>query len=231
MSVAAVAVDSTRDRLAAAAFSLFAGQGFANTTVDQITETAGVARRTFFRHFPSKEDVIFPDHDRLLAAVAADLETRRHEPGLAAVCGAVRLVLADYVAKREVSLHRYQLTREVTALRERELTGVLRYQRMFTRYLRDSEPHLAAELMSAAVVAAHNHVLRNWLRDGGTHDPFAALDRAFADVQRLFDDPSGADEAPAGAGETVVVAFRSDADLGDVVASIRELRAVRPVEG
>jgi AcrR family transcriptional regulator len=206
--------DGTRGRLATAAFALFAEHGFAATTVDQITEAAGLGRRTFFRYFRSKEDVVFPDHDRLLAAVEADLETRRHQPPLQAVCDSVRLVLADYVRRREVSLHRFQLTREVPALREREVAGVQRYQRLFTRYLRATIPDLDAELMAAAVVTAHNHVLRHWLREGGRHDAFAELDTAFAAVQSLF--------ATTSEDGSVVVAFRASAPLRDVVASIRE---------
>lgn len=207
--------DGTRGRLAAAAFRLFADQGFAATTVDQIAEAAGLGRRTFFRHFRSKEDVVFPDHDRLLAAVEAELETRRHQPPLDAVCDSVRLVLADYVRRREVSLHRFKLTREVPALREREVAGVQRYQRLFTRYLRGSIRDLDAELMAAAVVTSHNHVLRHWLREEGRPDAFAELDTAFAVVQSLF--------VAAPSGESVVVAFQAATPLRDVVASIREV--------
>jgi hypothetical protein len=128
----------------------------------------------------------------------------------------VRLVLADYVRHRDVSLHRFQLTREVTALREREVTGVQRYQRLFTRYLRDSATDIDAELMAATVVAAHNYVLRGWLRDGGGHDAFEALDRALSAVHALF-----ADRASQGSGRSAVVAFRTDTPLADVVATIR----------
>lgn len=206
--------DGSRARLATAALSLFADQGFAATTVDQIADAAGLGRRTFFRHFRGKEDVVFPDHDRLIAAVEADLETRRHQPPLRAVCDAVRLVLADYVRNRDVSLHRFALTREVVALREREVAGVQRYQRLFTRYLREQAPDLQAELMASTVVTAHNHVLRHWLRDQGRHDAFAALDAAFAQVQTLF--------AEGGSEGSVVVAFRSQAPLRDVVASIQQ---------
>ncbi|WP_229890037.1 TetR family transcriptional regulator, partial [Streptomyces griseomycini] len=52
-----------RRELAAAAMELFATKGYEATTVDEIAAAAGVARRTFFRHFRSKEEAIFPDHD------------------------------------------------------------------------------------------------------------------------------------------------------------------------
>src|SRR5215207_7180855 len=47
-----------RDELTEAALKLLAFQGFEETTIDQIVAAAGVSRRTFFRYFRSKEDVI-----------------------------------------------------------------------------------------------------------------------------------------------------------------------------
>ena len=47
-----------RDALYAAAVDLFARNGFEETTVEEISLTAGVSRSTFFRHFDSKDDLI-----------------------------------------------------------------------------------------------------------------------------------------------------------------------------
>src|SRR5262249_3076982 len=44
-----------------AALDLFLTQGYVETTIDQIAETAGVGRRTVFRHFETKEAMLF-DH-------------------------------------------------------------------------------------------------------------------------------------------------------------------------
>jgi AcrR family transcriptional regulator len=51
----------TRTRIAEAALELFVAQGYAETTIDQIAESAGVGRRTVFRHFTTKEAMLF-DH-------------------------------------------------------------------------------------------------------------------------------------------------------------------------
>jgi AcrR family transcriptional regulator len=48
-----------RERLERAAIELFAAQGFAATTVPQITARAGLTTRTFFRHFADKREVLF----------------------------------------------------------------------------------------------------------------------------------------------------------------------------
>jgi AcrR family transcriptional regulator len=52
-----------RERLIGAAVELFSEQGFAATTVPQITERAGLTTRTFFRHFADKREVLFGHED------------------------------------------------------------------------------------------------------------------------------------------------------------------------
>ena len=48
---------------------LFAEQGYAATTVDQIAEAADVSQSTFFRYFPTKEDVVLTDdYDPMIVA-------------------------------------------------------------------------------------------------------------------------------------------------------------------
>jgi AcrR family transcriptional regulator len=47
-----------RDAIWAAAIDLFAEKGFEETTVDDIVNAAGTSRRTFFRHFESKRDLM-----------------------------------------------------------------------------------------------------------------------------------------------------------------------------
>src|ERR1700730_3048101 len=161
---------TARQRLAEAAFALFDERGYEQTTVDDITERAGLGRTTFFRHYRSKEDVIFPDHDRLLEQVRSRLRASGHGTALAAVADAARLVLQGYLDEGDLARRRYALTSTVPALRDREIVSVARYQRVFREFLADqagdpSEPaQLRAELAGAAVVAAHNHVLRRWLR-------------------------------------------------------------------
>ena len=49
---------SARDRILAAAGQLFAEQGVRATGVDALIATADVAKATFYRHFPSKDDLI-----------------------------------------------------------------------------------------------------------------------------------------------------------------------------
>ncbi len=54
---------TTRADVARAAFGLFDRQGFDETTVDEIAAAVGISRRTFFRYFESKRDVVWGEFD------------------------------------------------------------------------------------------------------------------------------------------------------------------------
>ena len=225
---------TARDRLARAAFDLFNEHGYEQTTIDDIAERAGLGRATFFRHYRSKEDVIFPDHDLLLERVRDRLRSTGHDTALAAACDAVRLVLLHYLDEGDLARRRYVLTSTVPALRDREIVSVARYQRLFREYIAermaDGEPAvsgepaeggasaaLQAELMAATVASAHNHVLRRWLR-GESDDPVRELDDAMRQVIALF-----APRAPGlDADGTTVLAFRTGQPLEALLPAIRQ---------
>jgi len=218
-----MATNSTRDRLVTAAFELFARQGFESTTVDEIAAKAAVGRTTFFRLFPTKEAVIFPNHDAVLAAVEARLVTGDARTVTAALHESARTVLRHYLAEGELARTRYQLTRTVLALRAAEIAGQRRYQRLFRDYLlrwSDDTPdaELRAEVLANAVVTSHNYVLRRWLR-GQTDAPEAEFETAMNDlVPRLWSESL----APKHAGTQIVV-LRSNRDLETLVPDLRKL--------
>jgi AcrR family transcriptional regulator len=183
-------VAAGREEIVDAAFRLFAQRGYDETAVDDIAIEAGVSRSTFFRSFGSKEAVIFPDHDTLLGRVEDRLRTSHADSALAAVVDAVKIVLFSYVAEGERARERYRLTSAVPALRERELVSGARYQHLFRRHLSQwgdgsNGSELRAEVSAAAVVAAHNRILRRWLR-GECTDPQQEIEQALAVVQHTF---------------------------------------------
>ncbi|MEU3280965.1 TetR family transcriptional regulator [Streptomyces antibioticus] len=193
-----------REALVAAAFQLFLERGYEQTTVDDIVALAGVGRRSFFRYFPSKEDVVFPDHERCLADMTAFLAASEpdHEP-VRRVCDAARLVMLMYAENPSFSVQRYRLTKRVPGLRAYELSVVWRYERALAAYLRDRfagtpDGDLRADVIAAATVAAHNNALRSWLWSDGQGDAAEAVDHALGSVRTAFDAaPEPAAGAPA----------------------------------
>ncbi|WP_026555675.1 TetR/AcrR family transcriptional regulator [Arthrobacter sp. 35W] len=186
--------------IVAAAIELLARQGFEATSVEELADAAGISRSTFFRKFGSKEDVVFADHDRILAQVQQLLDHRPGDP-LAAVVEAALLVFSNHVRNRDTSLRRHELLRQVPALRDRELVMTHRYERAFRRHLQAHAPGAdggaaagvdgnaggtgsaspagasddaggaEAVAFAASVVAVHNAALRHWLRTEAAEPP------------------------------------------------------------
>jgi AcrR family transcriptional regulator len=59
-----------RDEIVEAAYRLFAERGYAEVTVPEIVERAGVGRTTYFRYFGDKQEVVFAGEEEWLATVA-----------------------------------------------------------------------------------------------------------------------------------------------------------------
>jgi mycofactocin system transcriptional regulator len=81
---------TTHSQLARAAIDLFDRNGFDETTIDEIVESAGVGRRTFFRYFATKSSVLWYDFDDHLEHMRAVLvDTPRDLPMMSAIRDAV----------------------------------------------------------------------------------------------------------------------------------------------
>lgn len=219
-------MSTTRERLIEAAFALFDEHGFDETTVDDVAERAGLGRTTFFRAFRSKEDVIFPDHDVVIGAIRDRLATATATTAPVAVTESARLVLMHYLAEGKRARIRYRLTRSVPTLRAREIASLQLYQQTFRTFLHEwmggsPATALRAELMANAVVTAHNHVLRSWLRgELPAEEVEAEFDRAMRDVLDLFA-PTG---SPAGVGPAVPPSvLRTIRSIEELLPALREL--------
>jgi len=71
-----------RERLFRAALDLFARKGFAETTVEDITNAADLGKGTFFNYFPSKEHILLAFGEMQLGKLraAADEARAKNEP-------------------------------------------------------------------------------------------------------------------------------------------------------
>ena len=134
------------------ALRLFREQGYHETTVEQIADAAEVSPSTFFRYFPTKEDVVlYDDFDpRMVAALLA-------QPAELSPVAALRRALrqAYEEAPTEVTdreRQRHTLVRTVPELRARMVDGVV----MLTDALaeRTGRPHddIAVRTLAGAIV-------------------------------------------------------------------------------
>lgn len=107
-----------RGALARAAEALFVSGGFERTTVEQIARSAGVSRRTFFRYFESKEDVLAHHADQFGEHLYAALAARPlREPPLVAIRHALVPAVSAGLENRDVLRCTIRLLRETTSLR------------------------------------------------------------------------------------------------------------------
>ncbi|MFI9765962.1 TetR family transcriptional regulator [Streptomyces sp. NPDC052415] len=87
---------ATRKALQEAAARMFEERGYAQTTVRDIAAAAGVTERTFFRYFPSKEDLVLDEVLDLIPVMGAHVVARpADEDPYTAVLGACLDLIAD----------------------------------------------------------------------------------------------------------------------------------------
>ncbi|UYP18639.1 TetR family transcriptional regulator [Rhodococcus sp. Z13] len=209
------------------AIRLFSEFGYESTTVEQIAAAAGVSRRTFFRQFRSKEDVIFADHESLLERVAEYLAGDFDDPW-AATCEAAKLVFGHFRDRRELAVWRYRVVQRVPALRDRELVTTYRYERLFTDYLRSAVPAekpVRIVSFAAAMTATHNFLLRAMIRGDETATA-ERLEQELLEVRRTFGVVPGNGGAaqpvvPAARPAVTVVTYPADLTPAEVAEQVR----------
>ena len=113
----------TEQRLTRAALDLFSAYGYDNVTITQIAEMAGVTRRSYFRYFPDKREVLFAGSERLPPAIAdAVLAADDHLDPFAAAMQAVARVGASLVLQTERAAERRAVISGSSELQERDRT-------------------------------------------------------------------------------------------------------------
>lgn len=176
--------EETRAAIRAAAFRLFADKGYEATTVDDIAAAADVSPRTFFRYFPTKDDVVFNDHPERLEDLRRMLAARPDdEPILDSVREVIRSLAGDMDAKHDqiVASQQMALASSTLAARslalQRELTDIITEfvaDRMGVDPVTDQVPGLVGGVVFAAVVASMN----TWVATGARDDLLVLVERA-----------------------------------------------------
>lgn len=172
-----------RDELAEAALKLIAFQGFEETTIDQIAAAAGVSRRTFFRYFQSKEDVIVESLSEVGEELRAALEAR---PGAEEPARAVRQALSvfeDACAEYpEKVLRLTKLILHTPALNARYLERQAEWKTGIAASLgrRSGLDGLRATVTAGVAFAALDAALREWVASDGKRNLGTLLDETFA---------------------------------------------------
>jgi AcrR family transcriptional regulator len=183
----------TRAAIQTHALRLIAEQGYEATTIEQIAEAAEISPSTFFRYFPTKEDVVVEDdYDPLL--VAAFGSAGSSDRPVSSLRSGVREILEAFDAEEEEKiLERTRLIFAVPALRARSLQNMLTTMDVLAEALaRDTglpPSHHQVRIFTGAVVGAWIGVLAGWAEAGGEHRLVTVLDDALATLAEGLDRP------------------------------------------
>ena len=167
-----------------AALQVFAERGFDQTRVEDVAAAAGISRRSFFRYFASKNDILFAGYDRLLEEFEAWLDEQPTDrPALEVIAdGTIRFnrVHSDGAAahreRMELILHTPALWANAS-LRHAEWRGVV--ARYAARRLGIHADALVPQLIGHVALGAANAAYEEWLREPSA-DLAEIVHRAFS---------------------------------------------------
>ena len=161
---------TSRDEVQRIALELFAAAGFEATTLDDIAAAVGVSRRTLFRYYPSKNDMVWGDFEWVLdrlrrlfdqtdpetplmeAIAAAAVASNRYDPAVQPELR-IRMTLITTVPSLQAhSMLRYSEWRSVVAQFAARRLGLAPS---------DLEPEAIGHAALGASMAAFQHWVRN----------------------------------------------------------------------
>jgi TetR/AcrR family transcriptional regulator, regulator of mycofactocin system len=181
---------TSRAELEQAAFTLFAANGFDETTVDDIAAAAGIGRRTFFRYFPSKNDIPWGAFETELEKMRTRLKACPPEIPLMA---AIRLALIDfnYVPPAQVPLHRrrMELILRVPTLFAHSALRFTAWRQVVAEFAAERTgrrpDELAPQAVAHAVLGVALAAYEHWLDDPSA-DIGTLLDAAMRELEAAF---------------------------------------------
>ncbi len=155
-------------------------------TVDEIVAAAGVSKRTFFRFFTSKEEVVVQFLADMGVDMGAELAARpRAERPAVALLRAVSSPLDACNRDSDRALPVAQLTLRTPALRARFLERQAQRRddpssRIAERLGLDPATDLYPQLAAGLALTAFDVLLQRWSDNDGAEEPAALTDCAFA---------------------------------------------------
>lgn len=170
--------------IASVAMRLFLEQGFEQTTIDQIAATAGISRRSLFRYFRTKEDIVLGDLASQGVVVQQALESVPLDVGpweaLREALAAVEALEVDSATTLKISKMMY----ETPSLRARSIEKHLHWQSLLVPNIRlrlgigadHTDP--SADAIVASAIACLDVAGELWTRGGGISSLAELYDRA-----------------------------------------------------
>jgi AcrR family transcriptional regulator len=178
----------TRWAIQEQALRLFQRQGYDGTTIDQIAAAAEISPSTFFRYFPSKEDLVIQDqYDELLMTGLKEAPPELN--ALAAIRAAAAAAFTAMGPEEEARLReRSTLVMSVPALRARSFENFLGTMDMLRHALAERMGRSADELemraFAGAIVGAMVGVVEVWLAENERRSLAELIDQVLVQLEK-----------------------------------------------
>ncbi len=176
----------TRASVQSIALDLFSKQGYDATTVEQIITVAQISESTFFRYFPTKEDLVITDEfDPLM------IESFRSQPPELAVLEALRRSMQSTFGNLSAGQNaeqseRIELVLAVPALRAAAIAQFSDTMTLLSEAIAErigrSPDDFQIRVTAGAIVGAAM-AITSAMADDPTAHPFALMDAAIAQLQ------------------------------------------------
>ncbi len=167
---------------------LFGEQGYDSTTIEQIAEAAEVSPSTFFRYFPTKEDVVIQDdYDPMLAAAFLAQPASLHP--LTAMRGALKEVFElAFEQDRATIVQRIRLIWSIPSLRSRQMEGQVATVTMLTAAIAErtgrSVDDFEVRVFAGAVTGAWISAIQRWIESDCQESLLDLLDEVMDFLQK-----------------------------------------------
>ncbi len=182
-----------REQLIDAAMKLFARKGFDATSVDDVVAAVDVSRRTFFRYFDAKEDVLPAWFDTHVASVLATIDDRRaDEDTMTSLRHVMNSIAEVYEAKLGSILTIERVIGSEPALVARRYARMEQIadslaKRLVARKGGGARAEARFRMLARVALAIGNSAIERWVSGGGKGSPVAMLDECWREAEAGFE--------------------------------------------
>jgi AcrR family transcriptional regulator len=166
------------------ALRLFAQNGYEQTTIEEIADASDISPRTFFRYFPTKEDVVLWDEYDAVIVELLDQRPAGESPAETIRAITRQSIEGLYRHDPERLLARHQLLFRVPSVRAQFLefarSGVEQLAALLAakRGSSTEATQLQLQLTAVAIIDAAGAAFDRWQKDGGKGDLITLFDQA-----------------------------------------------------
>lgn len=191
---------TTHEEIATVALELFHRNGFEETSVEDIAAAVGVTRRTIFRYFPSKNDIVWGDFDWVIGRLRHHLEEGDDAVPMLDALRRAAILSNRYPAEQLPALRlRMTLITTAPALQENSMLRYAAWRQAIAdwaaRRLGGDPDDLAPQVLAHAALGASMAAFTRWVAHP-EDDLGKCLDTAYRMLAEGFHEPRRPAEHP-----------------------------------